>query len=356
MNELWMIGLTGAAVGGALGWPLVRAPLVTNAGTVRWMRQLGALLLMGGVTAGLIAMRHSTLLPSALATAAGHFVYAGNLTFWGALVIWVRSAMGRSTHRYVCVTMLGAPLMAYAAAAVQMQSAPRFIFLLPAGTVATTYMCALWLRNRDRVADGVRRALLSRMVGLAVALNSAQAIRTFFPDVEALREIVPITMTAAFLSLAAFAVRHMLSNGAHVAVQTPRPYAKSALDSAMAERVLAALDRGMSDTHWYREATLSLNDLSSRLDTRPHLLSQALNQVKGITLHDYLAAWRVAEARRLLADPASDRFTIDALAESAGFASRSAFYKAFKASEGVTPTEFRVRVRSDAARSSGAGM
>jgi AraC-like DNA-binding protein len=356
MNELWMIGLTGAAVGGALGWPLVRGPLVTNAGTARSMRQLGVLLLMGGATVGLIAMRHSTLLPSAIATAAEHVVYAGNLTFWGALAIWVRSAMGRSTHPYVSAAMLGAPLVAYVGAALQMQSAPRFIWLLPAGTVATTYMCALWWRNRERHADGVRRALLARMVALAVALNTAQAIRTFFPDVEVLREIVPITMTAAFLSLAALAVRHMLSSDAHVTVETPRPYAKSALDFEMADRLLAALDDGMSDAHWYRDATLSLNDLASRLDSRPHLVSQALNQVKGITLHEYLATWRVADARRLLADPASDRFTIDALAESAGFASRSAFYKAFKASEGVTPTEFRARVRSDSARGPGAGM
>jgi AraC-like DNA-binding protein len=78
-------------------------------------------------------------------------------------------------------------------------------------------------------------------------------------------------------------------------------------------------------------------------------VSQALNQVRGRTLHEYLTSWRVAEARRLLADPATDRFTIDALAESAGFASRSAFYKAFKAQEGMTPTAFRSRSRNTSA-------
>ena len=345
MNELWMIGLTGAAVGGALGWPLMRGPRVTNVGTAVPLRLLGVLLFLGGVSVGLIALRHSSLLPPAISRATEHLVYAGNLTFWAALVIWVRSAVARPTPVYLRLAMFVAPLLVYSAFALRTQSVPSFIWLLPAGTVASGYMCTLWLRHRHDRADGLRGALLARMVGLAVALNAAQAIRTFFSQVDALREIVPITMTAAFLSLAAFAVRSMFSSVAQPASDTTPRYAKSALDQAMAARLLEALDRGMREQQWYRDANLSLADLSSRLDARPHVVSQVLNQVLGTTLHEYLATWRVTEARRLLADPASDRFTIDALAEAAGFASRSAFYKAFKAREGMTPTEFRVRVR-----------
>jgi AraC-like DNA-binding protein len=226
----------------------------------------------------------------------------------------------------------------------------------------------LWLRHPDERGDASNGELLARMVGLAMAMNVAQTLRTFFADVEALREIVPITMTASFLSIATLAVRSMMRGDGSARLKSSPPiegvescpplgmsevapgptprYAKSALDEAAATALLAALDQAMRTEHWYRRPSLSLGELAGKLDTRPHLLSQALNQAGGSTLHDYLQSWRVAEARRLLADPASDRFTIDALAESAGFASRSAFYKAFKAREGMTPTAFRQRTRA----------
>jgi putative ABC transport system permease protein len=65
-----------------------------------------------------------------------------------------------------------------------------------------------------------------------------------------------------------------------------------------------------------------------------------------VTLLDYLAHLRVVEARRMLADPACDRFTIDAIAGDSGFGSRSAFYKIFGRLTGLTPTAFRQRTRS----------
>jgi AraC-like DNA-binding protein len=346
MNDLWVIGFTGAAVGGAVGWPLLRGVRVTNGVTPPAIRLLGALLLFGGMSAGVIAARHGALLSPAIAIAAEHVIYGGNLLFWTALTIWVRSALGVSTARHAAAALMALPCAAYLAYAVVFREPPPFIVLLPVGTAATGYLCTLWLRRRAELADALSGALVTRMIAFAIALNTAQAIRTFFSDVSALREIVPITMTACFLSLAALGVRSLLASPRVPVVAPARPYARSTLDEQAAERLLEALDRGMRDGHWYREVALSLPVLATKLGTRPHLVSQALNQVKKTTLNDYLAAWRVSEARRLLADPASDRFTIDALAEAAGFASRSAFYKAFKRREGVTPTEFRTRARS----------
>jgi AraC-like DNA-binding protein len=218
--------------------------------------------------------------------------------------------------------------------------------MLPDCVSASIYVTTLWIRQRGQRASGLPDALLSRTIGLAVAMSLAQAVRTFFPHVAVFREIVPITITAGLLSIAALAVRETFAGAAAEPPTAPGPrYAKSALDRCAAERLLASLDRAMVEDGWYREATLSLAEIARRLETRPHLVSQALNQVKGTTLAEYLATWRVAEARRLLVDRGFDGFTIDALSESAGFASRSAFYKAFKMREGVTPTEFRTRQR-----------
>jgi AraC-like DNA-binding protein len=311
------------------------------------MRWLGAMVIMGAAAVALIAVEHSERVSPAWRLASDHLQYAGNLVFWALLVIAVRTAVGLDTSRAARAVLVAAPLAAYAAGAVVTSRPPRFIWMLPVGTMATAYVCARVARSGLLQATDIESTLLTRMIVCAAAVNAAQAIRTFWPQVDALREIVPITMTAGFLSIAALAMRGLVSASRRAGAPPEPRYAKSALDLAGAERLLAALDRGMQDHHWYRDPALSLPALAARLDTRPHALSQALNQVRGRSLTEYLAVWRVAEARRLLTDPASDRYTIDALAEASGFASRSAFYKAFKAREGMTPTVFRAQARGE---------
>ena len=155
-------------------------------------------------------------------------------------------------------------------------------------------------------------------------------------------------MTLGFISLAELAMRRVLYTDVdrEAAAVPAQSYTRSSLDRDAAATLLSRLDCGMTEQHWYRDPELSLRGLSEKLDTTPHAISQALNQVAGRSLADYLSSWRVAEARRLLIDPASEKYSIDGLAHSAGFGSRSAFYKTFKAIEGVTPTEFRARHKS----------
>ena len=61
MNDLWVFGFTGAMLGGALGWPLLRWPGATNDVTAAQRRLLGSLFLLGAVAAALIAADHGQL-------------------------------------------------------------------------------------------------------------------------------------------------------------------------------------------------------------------------------------------------------------------------------------------------------
>ena len=342
-SDLWAIGLTGAVVGGALGWPLLRwqgPPAGAN------LRLLGAMLLIGAAAVACISAAHGDLLPPLTAWTAGHLLYAGDLVFWSLLVTWVRGATGRTTTAMMRAAVVGVPLAAYAAlTAAQGFARPSFIWLLPAGYAAATYTAALWWRAPADEAS-MTRAIATRMVGIAVALNSAQTLRTFWPQVELWREIVPITMTAGFLSIGALAMRSLGSARRPGAEPAAARYERSAIDAGTAAALLAALERGMRDDRWYRDPTLTLAALADKLQTRSHVLSQVLNQHAGRTFTDYLVGWRVADARALLEDAGNDRFTIDALAGTAGFASRSAFYKAFRDIEGTTPTAYRARARA----------
>lgn len=130
-----------------------------------------------------------------------------------------------------------------------------------------------------------------------------------------------------------------------VATPSMPRYERSGLTSDRISELAAALDRTMDETRAYRSTDLSLADLARRLDVPPHHLSETLNAGHGRNFYDYVNGWRVQDVKRRLEDPADDHFTVLALALDAGFASKSAFNATFRKHVGMTPSEYRSRVR-----------
>ena len=91
----------------------------------------------------------------------------------------------------------------------------------------------------------------------------------------------------------------------------------------------------------YLESELTLPKLADLLQVPPHHLSQVINESLGQNFFDFVNAHRVEEAQRLLRDPERSAYTVLAIAEEAGFNSKTAFNTAFKKVTGKTPTEFR---------------
>jgi YesN/AraC family two-component response regulator len=85
---------------------------------------------------------------------------------------------------------------------------------------------------------------------------------------------------------------------------------------------------------------LSLKEVSLVLEINPNRLSQAINEKTGLNFKDYINSYRVEEAKLLLSSPEFQKLTIEAIAEKAGFYSKSPLYSAFKKHAGMTPKEF----------------
>jgi AraC-like DNA-binding protein len=118
-------------------------------------------------------------------------------------------------------------------------------------------------------------------------------------------------------------------------------YARSGLTEARAQMLLSALDNLMRTEKPYLEEDLTLPSLALRLGVAPQLLSQLLNQSLGRSFHDFIADHRVQDVMRCLQDPAYDGQTVLALANDAGFRSKSAFHEAFRRVSGTTPNRYR---------------
>lgn len=116
------------------------------------------------------------------------------------------------------------------------------------------------------------------------------------------------------------------------------PAPANAADGLEIGRLLALVD---GEGAWRRES-LSLTGLAQELRIPEHRLRRLINdQLGSRNFSEFINTRRIAEARRLLADPAEARRTVSAIAFDLGFGSLGPFNRAFKADTGQTPTDFR---------------
>ena len=96
----------------------------------------------------------------------------------------------------------------------------------------------------------------------------------------------------------------------------------------------------------YTETELTLKQLAEKLRFPTYQVSQAINEGLGKNFYELVNSHRVEEAKRLLADPRTENFTILSVGFEAGFNSKTTFNTVFKKFTGVTPTEYRDQKKS----------
>jgi AraC-like DNA-binding protein len=104
---------------------------------------------------------------------------------------------------------------------------------------------------------------------------------------------------------------------------------------AWRERLLAL----MAEQRPWLEPELTLAELAQRLGTHASLLSRVINAGCGQNFNDFINSYRVAEARRLLADPHFAHYSLVGVALESGFNSKSTFNRVFKKLDGRAPSE-----------------
>lgn len=92
----------------------------------------------------------------------------------------------------------------------------------------------------------------------------------------------------------------------------------------------------------FKEAGLNLVQVARKLSVSPHQLSALFNNIYGLSFVDFVNRQRVLHIQQqMVAKEAVHHYTIEALAKDCGFASRSAFYSAFKKITGTSPAQYR---------------
>lgn len=103
---------------------------------------------------------------------------------------------------------------------------------------------------------------------------------------------------------------------------------------------LSRVQEFMEAEAFFTAPEATLKSLAEGLDTHPNTLSRLINQETGGNFNDFLNGYRVRLAIARLESEAYGHLTIEAVGQSVGFRSKSAFYTAFKKHTGASPSQF----------------
>lgn len=113
--------------------------------------------------------------------------------------------------------------------------------------------------------------------------------------------------------------------------------AETKSEGALPARMVEALDEYIREN---ATDEISNTEIGAIFGYHPFYVSRMLKEKKGITMRQYIIAYRFKAAKRMLELTAK---SIGEIAEACGFTDASYFAKSFKATFGITPKEYRAR-------------
>lgn len=118
-------------------------------------------------------------------------------------------------------------------------------------------------------------------------------------------------------------------------------YMHSSLQISEIEKLKIKLITLMEEKELYKNAELTILDVSQELKLPRHHITQILNDKMGKNFYTFINEYRLEDVKKRLMDPKNDNLTILAIAYDAGFNSKSSFNTLFKDHTGLTPSAYR---------------
>ncbi|GHT78512.1 hypothetical protein AGMMS50262_21230 [Bacteroidia bacterium] len=116
---------------------------------------------------------------------------------------------------------------------------------------------------------------------------------------------------------------------------------KTATPSTMDTVLMTEIRRRMITDKIYTNPALTVDCLARELGVSIAYVSAAVNRCEQRNFNAYINEFRVKEAIHLLSQQASAGKSVDEIADTAGFNDRKSFYRVFKKTTGLSPTDFR---------------
>ena len=215
------------------------------------------------------------------------------------------------------------------------------------------YALMVWLRTRRarRRDEAVRSNLMARdlrwlstfsalvMVLAAVLIASDAMAAAGWISVRTLNNLAALGLSGLLFAVAVKSLHQPR-------FETPPPdlaaptYAKSGVSEDRLAHHVARLERVMQEDALYLDPDLMLDGLAQCAKLSPQQTSQALNQGLKLSFYQFVNQHRLEHAKARLMDPG---VSILEAALDSGFANKATFNKHFKASTGLTPSQWKAQ-------------
>ncbi|MDD5571698.1 MAG: AraC family transcriptional regulator [Bacteroidales bacterium] len=123
-------------------------------------------------------------------------------------------------------------------------------------------------------------------------------------------------------------------------------YSSSQITDSQKQELANKIIEIMEKDKPYLDVNLTLNSFSEKLNTNILYVSHVINETFNKNFTNFINEYRVKEARRLLSDAEYHKYTLEAVAQSVGFNSRSTFIDSFKKYTGINPSFYRKTIKN----------
>lgn len=150
-------------------------------------------------------------------------------------------------------------------------------------------------------------------------------------------------LSAAYGAVLVYVTSFLVIKHSHFFRQIPitkdKKYKGSSIEPETASQLSNSLKKIMQEQKPYLEMNFSLPVLAQLCKSNVHLVSQVINESFNKSFFEWVAEYRIEEAKRILRD--QPHLKIEEIAEQVGYNAKSSFNTAFKRITGSTPSEFR---------------
>jgi YesN/AraC family two-component response regulator len=119
------------------------------------------------------------------------------------------------------------------------------------------------------------------------------------------------------------------------------------IDNFTQQKIMDCLLNQLYEKRVFLREDLSLSSLAKKCHTNSAYLSRIIHDKYHCHFNTYINNLRIEEAQKMMANSQYTNFTIEAIAHSVGFHSKSSFNNAFKKLSGVTPSFYLKYIRNN---------
>lgn len=154
-------------------------------------------------------------------------------------------------------------------------------------------------------------------------------------------------LSAAYGAVLVYVTSFLVIKHSHFFRQIPitedKKYKGSNIEPEVVVQLTALLKQIMAEQKPYLQMNFSLPLLAQLCKSNVHYISQVINESFNKSFFEWVAEYRIEEAKKLLKD--HRHLKIEEIAEQVGYSAKSSFNTAFKRITGITPSEFRNEVK-----------